>query len=957
MAKRRPERPPRVRPRAPMEGGALAAREVALLAGAFAALALVVYAPALGGPFLSDDLHYVATNPYVHELSLENLVAILDPTSPATVFVVNYAPVHLLLHALTWQVVGEHTPAYHVVNVLLHAIGVGAARGRLRARGALAAGRDRRGAGVPGAPRQRRGGRVDLAGEDAGGVRALDGGAARASAAPGARACCSSGSRCWPSRRRRSRCPSRRCSTGRASAASPSPGSARGPRCSRATPWRSSRRISAPARPSRSPTTRSCGCAPASRSARATSGWRRRRSASRPSTSRRRSARGSIRSGSRAPARSPRSPSAAVVALRRRSRGDRVLGVGGRVVLPDLAALPVPVSDGGPLSLLHPARPASAASSSQCAIAIARLAERAHRTGCRAPRRSRCAALVLAFAAHSFAARRDLGVACARARRLGGALSGRAQRRAWSRRVAPRSPETPDAAFAALRRAWELGFNRFEQLQSDPCLASLRAIRASTRWWARSPAGGCSASRPSRTRRRWSCARSRWRISRAASAPRRSRRSSARSQRGTARRAAPRRSGAGPSDAALSGLGCFARLAAAPRDRAVERRRDPSARRHARPDRARRRARIAPGRTRSTRPLRARPGVPPPASSVQVASAPVISPAFAASCARMRSSPRSVKRVLCASSSCMPSRARLASPDSRRQRARMRVASSASGERTSIAASGASRAARSCQRRSDAASAPARARARSLRARPHAKPTRSPDRRPRARSRGRATRSDRAPAPRRRSGGRSRPVALQRERRACRRARDRIALCVGDPRRAFAEAAGRHAAHEIRRVEARQARARAARAWRTAAFAPATPSGAASTRGECVASRLRSSVEMRAPCASDLAARLVERERGREVLGHGDAGTPEVAGRLRERAFARRPRRRAAPPTTGRGRPSGSAGRRARAGRRPAAWPAGCAAGPRRRRRGRSTARRRPCRSRRLAASAKNSRV
>lgn len=125
MAKRRRERPP-ARPTSRawwVAGGALAAREIALLAGAFAALALVVYAPALAGPFLSDDLHYVATNPYVHTLSLENLVAIFDPTSPATVLVVNYAPVHLLLHALTWQVVGDQTPAYHVINVLLHAIG------------------------------------------------------------------------------------------------------------------------------------------------------------------------------------------------------------------------------------------------------------------------------------------------------------------------------------------------------------------------------------------------------------------------------------------------------------------------------------------------------------------------------------------------------------------------------------------------------------------------------------------------------------------------------------------------------------------------------------------------------------------------------------------------------------------------------------------------------------------
>jgi len=123
VARKRPERPkPRAAPARSAEA-ALTTREVCGLAALFAVLALVVYAPALSGPFLSDDLHYVATNPYVHDLTLANVLAILDPRSPATVFVVNYAPVHLLLHALTWQVVGEQTTAYHVINVLLHAIG------------------------------------------------------------------------------------------------------------------------------------------------------------------------------------------------------------------------------------------------------------------------------------------------------------------------------------------------------------------------------------------------------------------------------------------------------------------------------------------------------------------------------------------------------------------------------------------------------------------------------------------------------------------------------------------------------------------------------------------------------------------------------------------------------------------------------------------------------------------
>src|SRR5690606_22746749 len=41
-----------------------------------------------------------------------------------------------------------------------------------------------------------------------------------------------------------------------------------------------------------------------------------------------------------------------------------------------------------------------------------------------------------------------------------------------ARRAAQRGDR--DAAVAALRRAWSRGFNRFEQLQSDPALAPLR---------------------------------------------------------------------------------------------------------------------------------------------------------------------------------------------------------------------------------------------------------------------------------------------------------------------------------------------------------------------------------------------------------------------------------------------------------------------------------------------------
>ena len=96
-------------------------RRIAAVFASFLALALGVYAPALRGPFISDDLHYVATNPYVHALTLENVRAILGPWSPASIFVVNYTPVHLLLHALAWQAFGDHVLGHHVVNVVFHA--------------------------------------------------------------------------------------------------------------------------------------------------------------------------------------------------------------------------------------------------------------------------------------------------------------------------------------------------------------------------------------------------------------------------------------------------------------------------------------------------------------------------------------------------------------------------------------------------------------------------------------------------------------------------------------------------------------------------------------------------------------------------------------------------------------------------------------------------------------------
>jgi hypothetical protein len=88
----------------------------------FLGTALVVYRPALDGPFLSDDAHYVETNVFIHTLTVENFVTILDPTGPATVGVVNYSPVQLMLHALVWRAFGPETTGHHVVNLVLHVV-------------------------------------------------------------------------------------------------------------------------------------------------------------------------------------------------------------------------------------------------------------------------------------------------------------------------------------------------------------------------------------------------------------------------------------------------------------------------------------------------------------------------------------------------------------------------------------------------------------------------------------------------------------------------------------------------------------------------------------------------------------------------------------------------------------------------------------------------------------------
>jgi hypothetical protein len=86
----------------------------------FAGLALLLYHPAASGPLITDD-YLVLTGPYMGSLSGRNLLDILDPRGDAVALTWNYAPVHLLAHALEIQLFGARTTGYHIVNILLHA--------------------------------------------------------------------------------------------------------------------------------------------------------------------------------------------------------------------------------------------------------------------------------------------------------------------------------------------------------------------------------------------------------------------------------------------------------------------------------------------------------------------------------------------------------------------------------------------------------------------------------------------------------------------------------------------------------------------------------------------------------------------------------------------------------------------------------------------------------------------
>jgi len=87
-----------------------------------AVVLLSLYRGALEGPFFSDDTDLILENPVVEGLSPAHLRAIFEPRGTQTVLTGTWAPFHMLAMATERVLFGLEPPAWHVVNVLLHAI-------------------------------------------------------------------------------------------------------------------------------------------------------------------------------------------------------------------------------------------------------------------------------------------------------------------------------------------------------------------------------------------------------------------------------------------------------------------------------------------------------------------------------------------------------------------------------------------------------------------------------------------------------------------------------------------------------------------------------------------------------------------------------------------------------------------------------------------------------------------
>jgi len=80
-----------------------------------------INAPALHGSLISDDLFLVRV-PEVQALALGHVLAIRDPRGDLARTLVNYAPVHVLLHAMAISVIGDRMPGHHGLGAARHAL-------------------------------------------------------------------------------------------------------------------------------------------------------------------------------------------------------------------------------------------------------------------------------------------------------------------------------------------------------------------------------------------------------------------------------------------------------------------------------------------------------------------------------------------------------------------------------------------------------------------------------------------------------------------------------------------------------------------------------------------------------------------------------------------------------------------------------------------------------------------
>jgi hypothetical protein len=96
--------------------------EASLLFLGFLVLAFAIYRPALGGPFFTDDFSYIVENPFIASLDSGSVFELFRPGGAASLYVVNYSPLHLLWLGVERAAFGSWTPGYHVLNVVFHVL-------------------------------------------------------------------------------------------------------------------------------------------------------------------------------------------------------------------------------------------------------------------------------------------------------------------------------------------------------------------------------------------------------------------------------------------------------------------------------------------------------------------------------------------------------------------------------------------------------------------------------------------------------------------------------------------------------------------------------------------------------------------------------------------------------------------------------------------------------------------